>query len=161
MQVWEFMTADVKACVPEHSCAIAGDIMRRRRCGLVPVVDSLTSKRVTGVVTARDILFHLVRLDRPAGRVTVEICMTRAPKIISSEADLKDAIRIMREAAVWRLPVIDNGKLVGVLSLQDIALAARRQWAYVGPHVTDQHVTEILEAIAVAREELPVRSRRP
>ncbi len=134
--------------------------MRRRQRGFLPVVDSLTTKRVIGVVTARDILLHLVRLNRPASQVTVKVCMTAAPTTISSEADLEDAVRVMKEAALHRLPVVDRGKLVGVLSLQDIALSVRRQWAYVGPHVTEQHVTEIIEAIAVARESHNGHSRR-
>jgi len=146
------MTTNAKACVPEQSCATAGAIMRRRRCGFLPIVKSQKTKQVIGVLTDRDIMLHLVRLNRPASRVSVKVCMTDAPTTISSEADLEDAVRVMKGAALRRLPVVDRGKLVGVLSLQDIALAARRQWAYVGPHINEQHVTEILEAIAVARE---------
>ena len=47
-----------------------------------------------------------------------------------------------------------------MLSLEDIALAARRQWAYVGSQINEQHVTEILEAMAVARENHEKRSWR-
>ena len=158
MYIREFMSTNVKVCVPEQSCAIASEIMRRRQCGFVPVVDSPKTKRVIGVVTARDILRQLVRVDRPASRVAVKDCMTDAPTTISSEADLEEAARVMKGAALHRLPVIDRGKLIGVLSLQDIALATRKQWAYIGPHLNEQHVTEILEAIAVARENHHTRS---
>jgi len=160
MRIWELMTANAKACIPETSCATAGEIMRRRQCGFVPIVDSLRTKRVIGVVTDRDILLQLVRLDRSASQVTVKACMTSAPETISSEANLEEAVQVMKHSAVRRLPVIERGKLVGVLSLQDIVLAAHRQWAYIGSHVTDQHVTEILEAIAVAREQHKGNSRR-
>ena len=152
MHIRECMTTNAKACVPEQSCATAGVIMRRRHCGFLPIVKSQKTKQVIGVLTDRDIMLHLVRLNRPASRVSVKVCMTDAPTTISSEADLEDAVRVMKGTALRRLPVVDRGKLVGVLSLQDIALAARRQWAYVGPHINEQHVTEILEAIAVARE---------
>ena len=152
MHIRECMTTNAKACVPEDSCATAGAIMRRRHCGFLPIVKSQKTKQVIGVLTDRDIMLHLVRVDRSASRVSVEACMTEVPMTISSEADLEEALRMMKKAAVRRLPVVERGKLVGVLSLQDIALAARRQWAYVGPHVTEQHVTEVLEAIAVARE---------
>ena len=153
MRIREFMTTNAKACVPEDSCATAGTIMRRRRCGFLPIVKSQRTKQVIGVLTDRDIMLHMVRMDRSASRVSVKVCMTDAPTTISSEANLEDAVRVMKEAALRRLPVVERGKLVGVLSLQDIALAARRQWAYVGSHVTEQHVTEILEAIAVAHED--------
>jgi CBS domain-containing protein len=154
------MTTNTKMCVAEDSCATAGKIMARRRCGFVPIVDSLKTRRVVGVVTARDIMRCLVRHDQPASRVAVKTCMTRAPETISSEAALEEAMRVMREAALRRMPVVDRGKLVGVLSLEDITLAAHQQWAYVGPHVTERHVTEILEAIAAARENHQGSSRR-
>jgi len=160
MQVHEVMTVNAKACVSGDSCATVGNVMRRHQCGFLPVVDSLTTKRVTGVVTARDILLHLARLNRPASRVTVKMCMTNAPKTVLATSDFEDAVRLMKKAVVHQLPVIDNGKLVGVLSLQDIALVARRQWAYVSKYDTEQHVTEILESVAVARERQKQHSRR-
>ncbi len=160
MHVRECMSMNPKACVPEQSCAIAGVLMRRHRYGFVPIVASLKTKRVVGVVTDRDIVLQLVRSNLPANRVALQACMTQAPVTIAPEASLEEAMRVMTQAAVHRLPVIEDGKLVGVLSLQDIALAVRRQWAYIGPHVTERHVTEVLEAIAVARERRPAGSRR-
>jgi len=161
MQIRELMTPTAKACVPEDSCVAAGTIMRRQQCGFVPIVESQRTKRVVGVVTARDMALCLVRLGRAARRVTMQVCMTRSAETIASEASLEEAVRVMKRAAVRRLPVIERGKFVGVLSLQDIALASRRQWAYVGSSMSDQHITGILEAIGVARErQKEVRSRR-
>ena len=148
MQIREFMGTQAKACVPEDSCAAAAAIMRRCKSGFVPIVDTHKTRRVIGVVTARDMMLQLVRLDRSARQVAVKVCMTSAPETISAEASLEEAARVMKSAAVPRLPVVERGRLVGVVSLQDMALAARRQWAYVGQHVTEQQVTEILEAIA-------------
>lgn len=150
MKVGECMTTDMSVCVAESSCTAAGEIMRRRRSGFLPVVDSLKTKRVVGVVTDRDLMLHLVR-QPPARQIPVKACMTKAPTLISADADLEEAIQVMKRAAVRQLPVVNDGVLVGVLSLLDIALAVRRQWAYVEPTVTDQRVTEIIEAIAVAR----------
>jgi len=161
MQIRELMTPTAKACVPEDSCVVAGTIMRQQQCGFVPIVESQRTKRVVGVVTARDMVLCLVRLGRAASRVTMQVCMTRSAETIASEASLEEAVRVMKRAAVRRLPVIERGKFVGVLSLQDIALASRRQWAYVGSSMSDQHITGILEAIGVARErQKEVRSRR-
>lgn len=151
MQVRELMTKTPEACLAQESCAAAIEIMRRRRCGFVPVVESQATQRVVGVVTDRDIVLHLGRVDRPASQVAVEACMTGDVKTTAPDADLQEAARIMEEAAVHRLPVVEEGRLVGVLSLKDIALAARRQWAYSGPHVAERQMTEIIEAIAAAR----------
>ena len=160
MLIREIMTPDTRACLPEESCAVAGEIMRRRQSGFLPVVDSQTTKRVTGAITDRAIMLQLVHRDLPASEVEVKACMLGVPPMISPEAELEVAVRVMKKEAVDRLPVISQGRLVGVLTLQDIALAARRQWAYVGPYVTEQSVTEILEAIAIALERSKGRSRR-
>lgn len=150
MKVSECMTKGTSVCMADSSCAAAGEIMRRNQAGFLPVVDSLRTKRVVGVVTDRDLMLHLVR-QPPARQIRVKVCMTKAPTLIAADADLEDAVRVMKRAAVRQLPVVNDGVLVGVLSLLDIALAVRRQWAYAGPNVTDNHVTEIIEAIAVAR----------
>ena len=159
MQIHECMTTNVKTCVPEQSCAKAGEIMRRHHRGFLSIVESLKSRRVLGMVTDRDIMLHLIQVDLPASEVTVKVCMRAAPPMISPEADLEVAVRVMEKEALYHLPVIDQGKLVGMLSLEDIALAIHRQWAYVGPHVTGQNVTAILEAIALARERRNGNSR--
>ena len=151
MHIREFMSTNVKVCVPGSSCAKAGGMMRRNQRGFLLVVDSLKSRRVIGMVTDRDIMLYLIHLDVPASQVAVNVCMTGAPLMISAEAELDVAVRVMKKEALYRLPVLDDGKLVGLLSLEDLALAARRQWAYVGPQL-NEHVTEILESIAVARE---------
>ncbi len=150
MKVSECMATDTSVCVAESSCAAAGEIMRLRQSGFMPVVDSLKTKRVVGVVTDRDLMLHLVR-QPPARHISVKVCMTKAPTLIAADADLEEAIQVMKRTAVSQLPVVSDGILVGVLSLLDIALAVRRQWAYAGKNVTDHHVTEIIEAIAVAR----------
>jgi len=148
MQIRELMTSNPAACVPPDSCATALELMRRRACGFLPVVDAQAAKRVVGVVTDRDIALRLGQMDLPASQVTVASCMTSDPKTTTPQTELEDAAKIMEAAAVHRLPVIEDGRLVGVLSLKDIALAARKQWAYSGPHVAERQMTEIIEAIA-------------
>ena len=159
MHVYECMATQVKTCVPESSCEKAGEIMRRHHRGFLSIVDSLKRRRVVGVVTDRDIMLHLTYVNLPASKLAVKVCMRAAPPMISREADLEVAVRVMEKEALYQLPVIDEGKLVGMLSLEDIALAVHRQWAYIGPHVTEQNVTAILEAIAVARERRQRNSR--
>ncbi|MBI4003796.1 MAG: CBS domain-containing protein [Candidatus Omnitrophica bacterium] len=151
MQIRELMTSNPAACVPTDSCATALELMGRRACGFLPVVDTQAIKRVVGVVTDRDIALRLGQMDLPASQVTVASCMTSNPKTTTPETELEEAAKVMEGAAVHRLPVIADGRLVGILSLKDIALAARKQWAYSGPHVAERQMTEIIEAIAAAQ----------
>ena len=151
MNVRELMTVDPEVCTSSDHLDIVGEIMRRRRCGFVPVVESPDTKKVIGVLTDRDIALSLTRTNAPANSVTVEACMTTEPTVIAPDADLAEAAQLMERIAVHRLPVVERGALVGVLSLKDIALAARKQWAYSGPHVAERQMTEIIEAIAAAQ----------
>ena len=148
MQIQELMTSNPAACVPTDSCATALELMRRRACGFLPVVNAQATKGVVGVVTDRDIALRLGAMDLPASQVAVSSCMTSNPKTTTPETELGEAAKVMEGAGVHRLPVIEDGRLVGVLSLKDIALAARKQWAYSGPHVAERQMTEIIEAIA-------------
>lgn len=151
MTVQELMTKNPEACVAEDSCAAAGEIMRRRNCGFVPVIENARSGKVVGVVTDRDLLLYLIRVNRPASELKVGGCMITPAMTIAPEAELEDAARLMEAAAVHRLPVVEQDRLMGILSLKDIALAARKQWAAAGPHVVERQMADIVEAIAAAR----------
>lgn len=151
MKVRDLMTKDPEACVPSDSCAKAGEIMQRRNCGFVPVVEDQKTRRVVGVVTDRDITLHLVQADSPPSQLPVQACMTRQPKAVSPDAEMDEAAEIMQSSAIHRLPVVEEGALVGVLALKDIAGAARAEWSSPGAHRTERQVADIVEAISTAR----------
>lgn len=151
MEIREIMTRDPEMCTAEQSCAEAGAVMRRRRCGFVPIVDSPSNRRVVGVVTDRDIALCLTATHRPANEVELARCMTDHAVTIAPDAELEEAARLMETAAIHRLPVVDEGRLVGVLSLKDIALCAQVEWKNAGPHRVEQQLADIIEAIAAAR----------
>lgn len=148
MRVRELMTRDPEACMVTQSCAEAGEIMRRRRCGFVPVLDSWEGQRVIGVVTDRDLALWLTWLDQPASQVPLGMCMTDHPQTIDPDVEFEIASELMQRHAIHRLPVVESGRLVGVLSLQDLALEAKKEWAHVGPHRMEQQIADIVEAIA-------------
>ena len=153
MKVQELMSRNPEACTPEDSCAAALDIMKRRNCGFVPVVGSQKTQQLEGVLTDRDIALQLLEIDRPASKVSIRTCMKRQPKTVFPQADLEEAIQLMETAAIHRLPVAQEGKLVGVLSLKDIAAFAayRNEEESEGTEPGDQQIGEVIEAIAVAR----------
>ena len=151
MKVGELMTKDPEACVQTDSCAAALEIMKRRDCGFVPVVHNHRTREVTGVVTDRDIALHFEKLSRPASEVPVSGCMTKDVKTIAPTAGLNEAAKLMEQFAIHRLPVVEHGRLVGVLSLKDIAVAADKRWAYPESRSAEQKLGEIVEAIASAR----------
>jgi len=150
MQVRELMTSDPAICLATDTLKTVLEAMRRRRCGFMPIVDSHASRQLVGVVTDRDVALHLAQLDQPASQVPVEGCMTRDPKTTHPDAELPDAAAVMEQAAVHRLPVVEQGRVVGVLSLKDVAVAARKGWRGAGPNVPERQLRDIMEAIAAA-----------
>ena len=151
MNVRELMTPFPEVCLATDSCAAVGEAMRQRGCGYIPIVENRATQRVIGVVTDRDLALYLVRANQPASDLTVAACMTKQPRTISPDAELEEAAKAMESLAVHRLPVVQDGRLIGVLSLKDLAMAAQRQWATAGPHMVERQLMEIIEAIAAAQ----------
>jgi CBS domain-containing protein len=152
MDVRELMTSEPAVCLAADSLAAVGALMARRRCGFIPVVESRESLRVAGVLTDRDVALHLARTDRPAAQVPAGECMTREPATIGPDANLTEAAELMERLAIHRLPVVDGGRLVGILSLKDIAIAARGLASSAGPNVAERQLVDIIEAIAAAQQ---------
>ena len=151
MKVRELMTVDPAACTPKGNCAVAGKIMREHNCGIVPVVDNHQARKIVGVITGRDLALCLSQEPLPAAQVPVSACMTREVKTISPDLSVEEAVELMELAAIHRLPVAEDEKLVGILSLKDIALYAKQIQGSVDERTVERELAEIVEAIALAR----------
>ncbi len=99
----------------------AAKLMRERDIGDVVVLED---DRLYGILTDRDIVVRVLAERSDPGAVTVgEVC-SRDLTAISPTASLADAVRLIREKAIRRLPVVeDDGMVVGIVSLGDIAAA--------------------------------------
>jgi len=125
MLVEQLMTHEVEACRPDATLAAVADIMWRRDCGVVPVVDE--EARVVGVVTDRDICIALASRGQTAQEVRVGELMTNHVHTCTADDDVEEALAVMRRERVRRLPVLDGqARLAGILSLRDVILNARR-----------------------------------
>jgi CBS domain-containing protein len=123
MKVEELMTTDVGACRPFDSVDRGAKVMWERDCGAVPVVDQ--EGRVIAMLTDRDICMAALTQGKPLGEIHVSSAMSRKLWSCRPSDDVKDAEQTMRAHQVRRLPVVDSdGKLVGLLSISDLARAA-------------------------------------
>lgn len=77
---------------------------------------------VSGILTDRDITVRAVAEEKDPRRATVGEVYTRNPTTVSPADEINRAVELMREQAVRRLPVVENGKAVGIVSLGDLAL---------------------------------------
>ncbi|MCA1843240.1 MAG: CBS domain-containing protein [Actinobacteria bacterium] len=82
----------------------------------------LRRERICGVVTDRDIAVRAVAEGRDPGQVRVGDICSRELEFLSPGDAVDDAVRIMRERAVRRLPVVDGGRPVGMVSIGDLVL---------------------------------------
>jgi len=147
MKITQLMTPNVKSCRPEDSLNIAAQIMWDNDCGCVPVVTE--SGQVVGVLTDRDIC--MAAYTQGASLQTLRVESAMAHKVITSrpEDSISTAETLMRENRVRRLPVVNTqGDLVGIISLNDIALEAEREHrAGVAAQITETEIGETLGTI--------------
>jgi CBS domain-containing protein len=123
MNVKEVMVAAVKSCGPNDVVNWAAQIMWENDCGCLPVVDG--ASRVIGMLTDRDICMAAYTQGAGLSAILVSSAMSRDVFSCRPSDDLLAAQRVMREHQVRRLPVTDAAKkLVGIVSLNDIARAA-------------------------------------
>ena len=114
----EVMTQKPVAVGPGESCASAAQRMAAANIGNVLVQDD---GKVTGIVTDRDLVVRAVAQGRDPAKTPVgEVC-TRNVATLSPSDDVETAIRLMKEKAVRRIPVVEGGRLVGIVSLGDLA----------------------------------------
>jgi CBS domain-containing protein len=151
MKVEHLMTPDVESCTPEANLTQAAMIMWRRDCGFVPVVDS-SGGRFAGVITDRDICIATATKHVSPDSVRVGTVMNRRAVTCAPSDDAKVAMHRMGEHQVRRLPVVDKeGRLMGVLSLNDLALAAERNTRRDDESVSFGDVMGVLRAVSTHR----------
>jgi CBS domain-containing protein len=146
------MQAGVASCRPEDSMAAAAQIMWEHDCGVVPVIDA--DRRVVGIVTDRDLCMAAYTKALALGQLRVRDAM-QAPVFCCHENDTRAAIHAaMRSHQVRRIPVIDDdGRLVGIVSLNDLVLDADAAEGTIRAH----RISEIAETLsAISRHRAPV-----
>ena len=127
MQVREIMTKDVTALAPAATIAEVAQNMRYLNVGSIPLVQN---DRLVGVITDRDIVVRvLAEGGDPETTPVGEIC-SRELTTIEPTASVGEAVRLMREKAIRRLPVVDNeGFVMGIVSIGDVAVERDRRSA--------------------------------
>jgi len=128
MKVREIMTDEPKCCGPDTDLAAATELMWSNDCGVLPVVED---GKLVGIVTDRDICMALGTRNGRAAETAVKDVATRGVQTCGPDDDVNTAMAIMRRAKVRRLAVVDDGKLAGMLALNDIILAAEPRYGTV------------------------------
>ena len=143
MKLREIMAHPVVRIHPEESVAVAARTLARYNIGALPVCGG--DGRICGVVTDRDLVPRCVAAGRQPASTPVREIMTTQVVSARPDMDTAAAARLMGKQQIRRLPVVENGRLCGMISLAD--LANREETAY---DATDA-LTEISSNISVRR----------
>lgn len=119
MIVSELMTDNVISISPDEPASLAARLLFRHNIGAVPVCTE--DGRLRGIVTDRDIVLRCVAAENDPETTPVREIMSRGLVTVSPTDDVREAARQMAESQIRRLPVVESGKLVGMLALGDMA----------------------------------------
>jgi CBS domain-containing protein len=117
--VEEVMTTNPRTVNADATVLEAAQVMRDSDIGDVIIVDN---REVTSIVTDRDIAVRGVAEGRDAESTAVGEIATSGVEAIEPDASVDDALRMMREHDIRRLPVVKDGRPVGIVSLGDLAV---------------------------------------
>jgi CBS domain-containing protein len=116
--VADIMTARPATVEADQPVAVAAALMRDHDTGAVIVNDN---GRISGIVTDRDIAVRLVADEKGPDTPVREAC-TAGVEAIGPDTSVEQAVQLMRTHAVRRLPVVEDGRAVGIVSLGDLAM---------------------------------------
>jgi CBS domain-containing protein len=138
--VRDAMTENPRSIGASASVVEAARLMREGDIGSLPITDN---EELVGMITDRDITMRVVA--EAADPTTTPVGDVYSQDLISVEPDkdLEEAVQLMARHQVRRLPVVENGRLVGIVAQADVALALREN---------EQKTGELVEAISEPSE---------
>lgn len=119
MKIQEIMTDKIVAVSQHEPVSHAARLMKRHNLGVLPVCDDKGHLR--GILTDRDIVTRCIAGDMAPEDTKIREIMSRGIRTCSSQDDIRTALDAMGREQIRRLPIVDEGKLVGMVSLGDLA----------------------------------------
>ena len=122
--VREAMTASPTAVSSDTTAVEAARAMTTENVGSLPIVDQ---EKLVGIVTDRDLVTNVLAKDLDPHKVPVSDVGTENPVFVSPDEPLDTALQRMAEKQVRRLPVVEDGRLVGILAQADVSRIAEAE----------------------------------
>jgi CBS domain-containing protein len=118
--VRDTMTENPRSIKASASVVEAAQLMREEHIGSLPVTDD---EKLVGMITDRDITTRVVAEAADPNTTSVEDVYSRDLISVEPDQDLDEALQLMARHQVRRLPVVENGRLVGIVAQADIAIS--------------------------------------
>ena len=119
MKVKDCMCQEVYWCNPNSTVKDCVTMMNDNHVGCIPVCDD--TKNVVGLVTDRDIVLRTIACNKDVNTTPISEIMTTKVWCCTPDTDVQEAENLMSQNQVRRIPVVDNNKIVGMLTLGDLA----------------------------------------
>ena len=124
---------------PEMSVAAASRLMKSKRIGALLIVDD---GHLAGIFTERDALFRVIAEGRAPETTRLRDVMTQNPRTITPDRPFGHALHLMHEGEFRHVPVVENGRALGMVSARDALGPDLKQ--FVSDLDKRAHITEIL-----------------
>jgi CBS domain-containing protein len=117
-KIADIMSADCVTVTPQDNLYEAASLMKDHNIGFVPVIEG---RKLIGVITDRDLVIRGYAEKQP-GTISVKEVLSEDVQTVSPHMSVDEAAGIMASSQIRRLPVVENGQLMGVVSLGDLAV---------------------------------------
>lgn len=141
MKVKECMCNEVACVNPESTIKDCAKLMCNKHVGCIPVCDS--NNNVVGLVTDRDVILRSIACDKDVSSTPVSDIMTCKVCSCNPDTEISEAEKMMSDNQIRRLPVVENNKIVGIITLGDLT---------TNQNISTQGVCNTLEKICGCNE---------
>jgi CBS domain-containing protein len=129
MEVEDIMVQKVITVDPNASVKEAARLMNKHEIGSLIVVGQ---GQVMGIMTERDLLKKVVEVGKNPAKTKVNEIMSKRLVVGSSHMEIPDAVRLMLQKKIKKLPIVTEGKIIGLVTLTDIARTTRIEPQMIG-----------------------------
>ena len=116
--VKQYMRTDLPIVDVKNSAVEASKIMVEKEIGCAIVLDK---NKPVGIVTEKDLVVKVMAKDKEPSKVMVSEIMTKPVITIEPDASIEDAVKIMAENGIRRLPVVHKGIIYGLFTARELA----------------------------------------
>ncbi len=142
MKVREIAIKDVHCTDPSADLSEVAAMMKRHNVGAIPICEG---NKLVGIITDRDLVVTCMAAGMEPQKCQAREFMTSNPITIGPDMEIEDAARLMAREQIHRLPVIEDGKIIGMITLGDVSTALTGQ---------DSLVAQTLRRISTATHAL-------
>lgn len=120
----DVMTKNPACCLPSNHVSIAAQLMKEQNVGSIPVIESVDTKKLIGIVTDRDLAMQVIANGNGQNGKSIHVIDVMTHEVVTCREndDIQKAVDLMANHQLRRIPVVNHDySIVGIISQADIA----------------------------------------